>query len=329
MHIFVSLLPCYASACLMETRYVLALASCIFLLGFGINNLPGTGRLSSAWKLGLGSVSGRTVITTGLPTTGAGGLVANVLLSNVPQLISSMLYFTYNGLFTCMLSASEWNSFSNERKGLRVSRNPMGAQRSTYFLQIPYRYGGPLLILSMVLHWLISQSLFFINIKMLNANGEAETEDSISEYSSKIDRLMTCGYSPFAIFFTTLLGICLVAFVLLISRRRIRGGIPMAGSCSAAMSAACHGSRSDSEKSPLQWGAVLSARADFESESGGGNCFKGFGVSESDIPLLSMNDKSSTESDPVIGHCSFTSADVEEPQHGRLYAGSIFRHRKS
>lgn len=39
-----------------------------------------------------------------------------------------MVYFTYNGLFTYMVLAYEWNSYSEMRKGLRVSANPIGVQ---------------------------------------------------------------------------------------------------------------------------------------------------------------------------------------------------------
>jgi hypothetical protein len=277
--------------------------------------------MSSAWKLGLGSVNGRTVITTSLPTTGIGGLIANVLFSNVPQLILSMLYFTYNGLFTCMLSAFEWNTYSKERKGLRVSRNPQGAQRSTYFLQLPYLYSVPLLVLSMVLHWLVSQSLFFINIKMLNANGGAISQSEIEISYAEIDTLMSCGYSPVAILFTTLIGIGLVIFVLFTSRRKIIGGMPMVGGCSAAISAACHGYTDDSSRLPLQWGAISTASSATSRLGSSNYDSKGFGMTESDVGLLPMEKVGLDESKDNVGHCTFSSGYVEAPNDGMVYAG--------
>lgn len=70
---------------------------------------------------------------------------------NYAQLGISMAYLAYNGLFTRMLSEREWASFKVEFKALRVSR-PRGAQRSTYRLQLPYRWSIPLMLGSGTLH---------------------------------------------------------------------------------------------------------------------------------------------------------------------------------
>jgi hypothetical protein len=55
-----------------------------------------------------------------------------------------------------MFLADEWSHFAKERKPLRVS-SPTGL---TYFLQLPYRIALPLLVMSGLLHWLVSQSIF-------------------------------------------------------------------------------------------------------------------------------------------------------------------------
>ena len=34
-----------------------------------------------------------------------------VLVANAPQVILSFLFLTYNGLYTCMLLADEWNGY--------------------------------------------------------------------------------------------------------------------------------------------------------------------------------------------------------------------------
>jgi hypothetical protein len=271
-------------------------------------------------------VNGRTVITTTLPSTGVGGLIANVLLSNIPQLILSLLYFTYNGLFTGMLSASEWNSYSKTQKGLRVSRNPQGAQRSTYFLQLPYLYSVPLMVFSMVLHWLVSQSFFFINVKMLNANGGEISQSEIELSFAEIDTLMSVGYSPVAILFTTILGICLLVFVLLTGQRKIIGGMPIVGGCSAAISAACHGNGNESGRLPLQWGAISTISSGVYTTGSVNYDTKGFGTTASDVELLPLEQVGLDGSTDSVGHCAFTSGHAEEPRDGMLYAGC--KHRR-
>lgn len=74
-----------------------------------------------------------------------------------------------------MLMAEEWSGYVHERKPLRVS-NPSGSQRSTYRLQLPYRYGIPLLVLSGLLHWPVSQSLLIARVT-LNTRAGTGIED--------------------------------------------------------------------------------------------------------------------------------------------------------
>lgn len=81
------------------------------------------------------------------------------MLPNAPQIILSCAYFAYNALFTRMLAESEWQSFSMGYRPLRVT-NPRGEQRSTFRLQLPYRYSIPLLVISIFLHWITSNALF-------------------------------------------------------------------------------------------------------------------------------------------------------------------------
>lgn len=94
----------------------------------------GITNLKDLYELGFGSVSANSVVSIA-PT----GLIATTLFANMPQAILSFLYLTYNGLFSCMLGADEWSRFALFRKPLRVTL-PVGNQRSTYYLQLPYTY---------------------------------------------------------------------------------------------------------------------------------------------------------------------------------------------
>ena len=88
-----------------------------------------------------------------LGSEGPLGLLFNVLVANLPQVVFSCLFLTYFRLY--MLLADEWNGCAHERKPLRVTR-PSGAQRSIYRLQLPHKYGLPSMIVSATLHWLVS-----------------------------------------------------------------------------------------------------------------------------------------------------------------------------
>lgn len=179
-----------------------------------------------------------------------------------------------------MLLAREWNGYARKRKPLRVTL-PTGPQRGTYRLQLPYRYGIPLLIGSGLLHWLVSQSIFLARVNVLGSNDQEVTELAVS----------TCGYSPIAIIFVIILGSLVVLIGIFCGSRRYAAGMPLAASCSAAMSAACHPPESDENPSlkPVMWGVVTKEDGERPDDS--------------------------------IGHCSFTSFQVEAPIVGKRYAG--------
>lgn len=235
--------------------------------------------LSHLWELGFGKVTHESLIPWSLK--GASGLLGLTLIANLPQVILTFLYFNFNGIFTCMLLGREWSNYGRNRKTLRVS-SPTDKQRGTYRLQLPYHYGIPLLILSGILHWLVSQSIFLARVEAFDPSGVQLEFDSVS----------TCGYSPIAIIFTLIVGACTVLFGIITGFRRYKCSMPLAGSSSAAISAACHPPKDDVNAylKPLMFGVV-------EEEEG---------------PLHNKK---------IYGHCCFTSFEVRKPVMGELYAG--------
>ena len=223
--------------------------------------------------MGFGAVSPLSLVEiNGYPTNSL-GLVGNVLLANAAQVILSFLYFSYNSIFTCQLLSREWTSYTIKRKALRVT-SPTGVQRSTYFLQLPYTYSLPLMAFSGILHWLVSQSIFLARVNTYDEDDEIDSDQAIS----------TCGYSCIAIIFVLIVGSFLITAGFANSFRRYPSGIPLAGTCSAAISAACHPPTDDVDAAfkEVQYGEV---------ETSGG-----------------------------IRHCTFTSHPVTPPIVGELYA---------
>ncbi|KAL4815023.1 hypothetical protein BDW67DRAFT_176558 [Aspergillus spinulosporus] len=204
--------------------YMASLAVCIGLLSRGMTTMSST---DGVWTSGLGAVSTKTMIDS---LNWPGGLIPNVLIANIPQLIYSGLYFMSNSILTKMALSSEWANFSLHRKGLRVSSRPHGHQRRTHFLSLPLRFGIPLMIVSALLHWLMSQSLYLVRII---AYTELQARDATSD-------TMTVGYSPPAIVIGLCVGMLLPAGLVFIGCGRFQSGMPVAGSCSMAIAAACH-----------------------------------------------------------------------------------------
>ena len=209
-----------------------------------------------------------------IPTSNT--LIAMILLANTPQLLLSVLYFLYNSMYTRMLATSEWTRFALLRKGLRVS-SPQGDQRFTHWLQLPWIYSLPLSIAASILHWLVSQSIFLVKI---DAYGLHQVPDLTRSFSS-------CGYSAYALAVTIIFGSAMVLALIANGFRHFDPTIMrLAGSCSLAISAACHRPPEDREASflPVQWGAV------------------------------------SHDSAEGPGHCCFTSFDIERPIEGHRYS---------
>ena len=145
-----------------------------------------------------------------------------------------------------ILIGHEWMKYAHHRRTLRVT-SPSGAQRSTYWLQLPYRYSIPLLILSTLLSWLASQSLFVVQIEIVDRNQRTSWNKSIS----------SCGYSPGAIVMTMIVASIIVLGALILAAKRYPIGMPHVSTCSAAISAACHPSDDvDAAVLPVQWGVV-------------------------------------------------------------------------
>ena len=226
--------------------------------------------ISYMQSLGFGVVNAVSLINISLGS-GMTGLHLNILVANSPQVLLSFLFLTYNCLFTCMLMGHEWSGYAHVRKPLRVT-SPAGSQRSTYRLQLPYKYGIPLLVLSATLHWLVSQSLFLARIVYV--------DDQNVRNKFIMD---TLGYSCLAILMVIGLGSIAVIVGILHGLRRYKPGVPLAGSCSAAISAACHRPNEDVDAAykPVMWGAV--------------------------------------ESSGPVGHCCFTSFEVTKPVVGQKY----------
>jgi hypothetical protein len=221
------------------------------------------------FNLGFGSFSPGAIVNVGIAQEGTAGLITCVMLANLPQVILSFLYLMYNGLYTSMHMAHEYGGYATERKALRVT-TPRGTQRSTYWLQLPFTYGVPLIIASATLHWLTSQSIFLARVSVWTNGDQAEKPISIAS---------AVGYSPAPILCTVVLGFCMLVVVIGMGARKLPSSIPLAGSCSMALAAAAHRPPSDVDAPflPVKWGVV---RESDDAEGVGHCCFTSEEVTE-------------------------------------------------
>lgn len=164
-------------------------------------------------------------------------LIQCVFLANAVQLIVSFLYLFYNNILTHQLVGDQWVRFlhPNGKKSLRVS-TPIGMQRSSYILSLPLTYSIALIIAMIILHWLVSESLFVVQTIGFDTNGKLL--DS-SGFSGSV-----VGYSILPIVLATICGGVMVIGLLVNSMVRNHQDVPQEflkwGSSSVHIESLCH-----------------------------------------------------------------------------------------
>ncbi|KAH7076743.1 hypothetical protein BKA63DRAFT_288711 [Paraphoma chrysanthemicola] len=211
------------------------------LFALFLTTLTFAGKASTAW-----GTASDTTFRASDPSPEA--TLVNAWIANAGQLVLSFCYLAINSECTAMAGAAEWNNLATTRKGLRVTR-PVGQQRDTYFLQLPYKWSLPLTFASGGLHWLLSQSVFLVRIDTYDRQGNL-----ITGAMSK----SACGFSGTSWMVMTICFWLLVGIVGLIGRKKIKIRVPFAASCSLVISAACHPEKGDLEPHmrAVRWGVV-------------------------------------------------------------------------
>ncbi|KAI1130524.1 hypothetical protein F5Y10DRAFT_235421 [Nemania abortiva] len=242
--------PQWTCLIILYIAFIVGLFTTMGLLTTSLKNRHYDLTLSFFKSLGFGSISELTYLNVQLPRGDPVGLILNVLIINSPQLLFSIMYTVCGAIMTTCLVQREFSLMYTRahRKPLRVSE-PVGIQRSSYFISLPLRYGGPLNLFSAVFHWLVSQSYFLARVTALLPNGEEDYANSFS----------TLGYSPYAIIITGIVAFTQITIVILLGCRKYDGTMSMVSTNSMAISAACHGLAEDRDfghELPLQWGVV-------------------------------------------------------------------------
>jgi hypothetical protein len=190
---------------------------------------PTTSEFKKWWSSGFGQsgTGAGPVVIQDIQWT----LLNSVVIANTPQLLITISYYCYNSVLTSMLMAAEYSSYGVNRQPLRVTWPVKGSQqRSTYWLSVPYQYGIPILVVYMILHWLVSQSIFYTLLIPYDIRGQPDVGSKMS----------SLGYSSVPIILSLLIGVLMVCVLLGLAFRRFKFMMPVAGACSAAISAACH-----------------------------------------------------------------------------------------
>ncbi|MBA7489604.1 hypothetical protein ES702_00138 [subsurface metagenome] len=300
----------YQATTRRRLTWTLSLCISYLLLGIGLlvvavlSFRPQRGTVWSAFGFGKVSNENRLKNKYNGGDTAQDRLENSILLVNSFQLVLSIAYFVFNSYWTAQCSAMEWVSFLKQRKPLRVTW-PRGQQRSTYYLNLPWRYGISITLCSILLHFLVSQSIFLAQVKTFHPDGTLSDRETISD----------CGVSPVALLTTLCVATTLIAITILHGYRKIDARMPLHGNSSAVISAMCHPTSDEAKdahfaEKPLMWGVVqLSAVNMSRTQSQGG---RQYDIGKDGVgPGIRYED--------TIGHCAFTTRVVEAPVVGKNY----------
>jgi hypothetical protein len=208
-----------------------------------------------------------------------------------PQLFVSFIYLALNQHLTRMCQLRDWRNLSASRQPLRVSNPELGSRQiSTYWLSLPYRYSIPQLVSSIILGWLVSNSLFLFRYQFLddfgkNASGCLAIEDYIRR--DQYGYYYVIHSSGLAVLCSLTFGAFILVVLLAIGFQKCRPGPPLGASNSFVIAAACHPPENDHDagRKLVQWGVIQT-----------------------------------DNTNRMVKHCTITSRKVESPVEGQEYA---------
>ncbi|KAF3023607.1 hypothetical protein E8E14_012301 [Neopestalotiopsis sp. 37M] len=298
----------------------------IMFFAFGLNNYLflafGQPSTQATISLGEGSGPGKSL-----------GVMRSTLIANIPQIAVTYVYVACNSVLTSMLAHNEMSSYAVRERGLRVSFPKRRTnQRATYFLQLPWKFAIPLMIISTTLHWCLSQSLFVLRVSIFNPDGFEDLSRLVS----------TVGYSAspilasLGIMAVLLLGVCALSWF-----KRYEGAehMPLIANCSASLAAATcsilYRSESlDAETSrerpggkPIEAGLSSNAKYNivtaYEPQSSVGidsNMRDSSRLAEQKLLWGELSANGGKATDDHVGHTGFSAEAVGKIQIGHLYA---------
>lgn len=179
------------------------------------------------------------------------GVLTAVVIANSFQLTISFLYLFYNTLLTSMLMAHEIALFcettepTKERDFMRLFRFlrrpksgprrlrtifPLKGQEGAYFLTIQFSYAIPLMAIFALLHFLVSRSIFLVQVHIYDNTGALNPSRTIS----------SCGVLVGAMVCSIMVGAVMLLPLYALSCRHLPARTSVMSSCSVAISAACH-----------------------------------------------------------------------------------------
>jgi hypothetical protein len=208
-------------------------------------SIAGFGRVSLAFLV---SNSGGDTAFEGQKAV---GLPLQIAIANAPQLWLSVGYLLWNNQITRIWGEHEWRSFAGRKKPPRVSygANVQGI-RNTRWLQLPYVMSVLLMIISTTMHWIVSQTLFVVEVE--NRSGLPIVHDIPAPDAI----IFAICYSPTAIFVIGVMSTALILGITIYYIIPFRSWMPFMAGSARVVFASCTALPKDLPVDGVMWGDV-------------------------------------------------------------------------
>jgi hypothetical protein len=195
-------------------------------------------------RFGLGTIDPSTSFVPGSGDSRKGTpstFPVQVIVANSPQLWLSFGYLLWNNQVTRIWMEREWRSFYRHTHIPRVScMTDQTGVKPTRWLQLPYWMTGILMTLSTIMHWLVSQTLFVVEIL---------GKDSSPGY-------FYMNYSPFAIFSIGIVSTILVVLITVYYFLPVRTWMPLMAGSARVVFESCVRLEPNLPMEGIEWGDV-------------------------------------------------------------------------
>jgi hypothetical protein len=197
-------------------------------------------------RFGLGTLDPATSLVSGLsgiPYQVGLPFPMQTVIANLPQLWLTVGYLTWNNQIGRIWMEREWRSFYRNPRLPRVSYDTKATGvRSARWLQLPYWLTGVLMLVSTLMHWLVSQTLFVVEVYFENPT---------------VMSVFHLHYSPLAIISVGLIGLTLVLGITIYYFLPVRSWMPlMAGSARVVFDSCTRLPRSALPRTGIEWGDI-------------------------------------------------------------------------
>ncbi|KAI1742618.1 hypothetical protein F4680DRAFT_22404 [Xylaria scruposa] len=236
------------------TRWILTILSWLIVAGPAAAAIAVMARASSEGvSTAFGTATPETTFSFPTPVD----INQLALIVALPQLLLAILYLSTNALLTTYFQSHELSLFALGPRSLRVSSNPAGTQMASLYLSLPRPVSWFLLAIFATLGFVLSQAVF----PLVSAPGTTTTPQVAFNTQALLILIVLLAIVLFAIL---ALGLRRTAAAANLGGAK---GNPLAisgGSCSALISARCHGARTEREfwRGPITWGVVEEATDD-------------------------------------------------------------------